>query len=505
MNTQKSNLRINIILNFLYQFFLIVTPLITAPYVSRTLGPDGIGIYSYSNSLVTYFTIIAAVGTVSYGTRTIARSREDISEYSKKFWEIELLTVITSFISLGCWLILAFCYKEYEIYLLIMSFQILSVCFDISWLYAGLEKFKYTISVNFLTKLLGIVSIFLFVKTRNDLVVYVFIMVAVHFFGNISMWIFLPKTVKRAHIEKESLKHHFKETLIYFIPSIATVLYSVLDKSLIGILVKGYVNETNGNTTVTKRISNIENGYYEQATNIITMIKTVCFVAINGVVTSRASYLYKKHRENDVKELAKKTLGITLFLSIGACFGLIAISDKFVPLFFGDGFEKTTTLLYVFASIIPVICISSVLGSLYYTPIGKRKQSSIFVVAGMLFNLILSIPLILVMKSVGAAIASVVAEIVITILYFSKSNKFITLKWLLKTVYLKIIFGLTMCAAVYFLNHYLISVISEVASLFISVLAGLLFYAGMLLLVKDESVINLIQNIKDHIIKKNEK
>lgn len=495
----SSMLRKNVVINTIFRVLMIIAPFITAPYVSRILLSDGVGVYSYTQSLVTYFTMFAALGTVSYGTREISRRRDDPESRTKAFWEIELISILCSIASLSVWLVLSFLYTEYKVFLLIFSFSILATCLDISWFYAGLEKYKYTVSINLFFKILSVVLIFVFVKTPNDVWKYILIYSGSMFLGNLSMWVFLPKFLVKAKIDKHSLKGHFKETLIYFIPTIAASLYTVLDKTLIGLLIEGQTTVIVDGQETTKKISEIESGYYEQATKIIDMIKAVSFVSIGSVMCSRISYLYKIDDKDNVKKLTLKTFEITLFLSIGAMFGIIGIANTFVPLFFGDGYEKTITLLRILACLIPIICISGVLGSTYYTPAGKRKQSSYFLIAGAALNLLLSAGLIIFFKSIGAAIASIVAETLIMVLYIIFCKKAITLKELFFILWKKVLAGLAMLLFLImfdlFIKQYFPSVLVYVLTVMVS---GAIIYFLLLALLRDNSVdmfFSIVKNV----------
>ena len=179
--------------SLLYQILTMIIPFITAPYVARVLGADGVGIYSYTQSYMTYFTLIAALGTSSYGMREIARCRNDKNEYSKKFWEIELLTILTTAICLIVWLILILFSTKYKIYFIALIPSLLATMFDISWFYTGHERIAYTVIWNAICKIIGVVCIFLFVKSKNDLVLYILLNSLVLMIGNLSMWVFLPK------------------------------------------------------------------------------------------------------------------------------------------------------------------------------------------------------------------------------------------------------------------------------------------------------------------------
>ena len=162
----KLSIKRNLILNTAYQILTMITPFITAPYVSRVLGVDGVGIYSYTGSIQYYFTMLAALGTASYGTREIARNRNNKAQRSKLFWEIELLTVFTTLASLCIWCLILVASTNYRIYLLACTFNIIAVLFDISWFYAGLEHFEHTVLQNSIFKILVIIAIFAFVKDQ---------------------------------------------------------------------------------------------------------------------------------------------------------------------------------------------------------------------------------------------------------------------------------------------------------------------------------------------------
>ena len=285
----------------------------------------------------------------------------------------------------------------------------------------------------------------------------------------------------------KNIKHHFKETLVYFIPTVAVTIYTVLDKSLIGLLIQGetVVQMPDGSAVISKT-SELENGYYEQATKIINIVKVASFVGINGVMESRAGYLYAKDDEDTINKLLRICFSITLFLSFGGAFGLAAISKTFVPLFFCSGYDKTTIILYFLSLLVPIICVSNVLGCIYYTPSGRRKQSTVYLIIGSVINLTLNIPLIILFKSVGASIASVVAESVISFLYV-KNCKIFTFKELLLKSWKKVVSGILMFTAV-FLFGYFMNFLNPFLLLGLQILIGVIVYTLVLLLLKDDSI-----------------
>lgn len=474
-STKKS-----IIYNTFYQILTLIIPFVTAPYISRVIGASGVGIYSYTTSIQTYFSMFAALGTVSYGAREIARNRDDKYKRSKLFLEIELLTVITTFICLLLWLILIGVSSDYKIYYIILTMNLFNTMFDISWFYTGLEQFKYTIIQNSIFKILGVVALFIFIKDSNDLVLYVIIMSLSTLLGTMSMWTYLPKFLQKVKFKELNIKQHFKETLVYFIPTIATSAYTVLDKTLIGVI----TNDAK------------ENGYYEQATKIINIAKAITFTSLNTVFGSRISYLFAEKKEEEIRKKINISINYILFIGIGICFGLIAVANKFIPIFFGEGYERTAILVKILSPLVIIIGISNCLGSQYYTPAGLRNKSAKIIIFGAFMNLILNLILIPKFWGIGAALATIVAELTITLMYLKYSNGYSSLKMVLKLGWKKLISGIVMLMGVSLVD---LMNISEFATIILQVGVGVLIYILSLVMLKDSFILDIFEKGKERL------
>lgn len=474
---KKTSIKRNILYNTFYQILTLIIPFITAPYISRVIGASGIGAYSYTLSIQTYFSMFAALGTASYGIREISRNREDKYKRSKLFWEIELLTVITTFICLMFWGILIGLSSNYKIFYIILTMNLLNTMFDISWFYAGMEQFKYTIVQNSIFKILGVILLFIFIKEPNDVILYVAIMSISTLLGTISMWIYLPKFIQKVKIKELKIIPHFKETLVYFIPTIATSIYTVLDKTLIGVI-----------TGEAK-----ENGYYEQATKIINMANAITFTSLNTVLSSRNSYLFTEKKEEEVKNKIKVSINYILFIGIGIIFGLISVTDKFVPLFFGTGYDKVVTLIKILSPLVIIIGISNCLGAQYYNPAGLRSKSAKFLIVGACVNLVLNLLFIPKLGSIGAAIATIIAELTITILYLIYCNGYCSIGQVFKCGWKKLVAGIVMFVVIYFVNDLNIN---NLQIMIIQIFVGILIYILTLLVLKDEFVFDIIKRVK---------
>lgn len=482
---ETKSVKKNFIYSTFYQILMIITPLITAPYLSRVLGADGIGIQSYTNSIQTYFILLATLGTASYGAREISRNRDNKGAYTKLFWEIELLTVITTSICILFWGILICFSTKYKIIYLVMTFNLFATMFDISWFFSGLEEFKFIVLRNTFFKLLGIVLMLCLVKSRNDLIKYIFILASTNMVSSLSTWSYLPRVLVKVDFHKLNVFKHLKETLVYFIPTIATSVYTVLDKTLIQVITK---NE-------------LHNGYYAQAENVINLAKSVVFTAINSVVGVRISYLFTEKKIDEIKSRIDNSLNYIFFMGMGCIGGIIGVAKTFVPTMFGKGYGPVVYLLYIFSPIILIIGISNCLGSQYYTPAGKRAQSSCYLIIGSAVNLVLNLVLIPRYASFGAAIASIMAESLITILYVNNCDGFTCWKKMWEIGYKKIISGFLMSIVLFLLYNFIKC--NAIIVLGIQIIVGVFVYGIFLLLLRDKWTMSFVIHFLNKLNKNN--
>ena len=475
MSQQSSqpSLKMNIAISTVYQVLLIVLPLITAPYIARVIGPEGSGIYDYTNSVQTYFAMFAALGTMSYGSREIARVREDAGKRSVLFWEIELMTVITSSVCIAVWLIFILFVNEYKIFYLVLTMGLISTMFDISWFFAGLEQFKYTVTKNAMCKLAGVVLMFIFVRDKDDVLLYVIIITASMMLGNMSMWLYLPRFIVGVDFKKLRIARHFRETLIYFIPSIATSVYTVLDRTLIHLITH--------NTA--------ENGFYHYTMQIVNMMKALTFAALNTVLGSRIAYLFANEAYDEIRERIHDSINYILFMGAGICFGLIGVAPRFVPLFLGPGYDRVIVMLSLMSPIVVIIGISNCLGSQYYTPAGKRRQSARFIIIGAILNLCLNLVLIPRFWGYGAIAASLAAETVITVLYIRYCEGYLPVKVLWTEGWRKLAAGAAMLAVIRLIDRV---VQMDAAALVLEVAAGFCTYCAVLILLRDTFLSDIV-------------
>lgn len=476
----KKSIKKNYLYNLIYQILTIIIPIITAPYLARVLGVKGTGVTSYTLSIVSYFIIFGSIGVSSYGQREIAMNRDDKNKCSKLFWELFLLKLFTSVLSILGYIFLIVSSTKYNVIYFILTLNILASVFDISWFFQGFEEYKFISIRNIIIKTLFTISIFVFVKNKNDLNLYILLNGLSLLISSLSLWIRLPKMINKISLKKINVFSHLKNSLIYFLPQIATQIYTMLDKTMLGIITKG----------------EIENGYYEQAYKIITMSLTV-ITSLNTVMSPRMSYLYKEKKHDEIKEKLFKSLQFTFFLGVPMMFGIASTAYGMVDWFYGFEYEKVKFLLVVFSPIIIIIALSGCLGGQYLTPCGKRLQSAGALWGGAIINFLLNLILIPKYASLGAAISSVIAELIITILYFVLSKEYVDVKKMLKKFYKYFIASILMAIVILCLYNILkISILSTV----IEIITGIIVYILVLLILKDDMIYYFLNLIKRKVL-----
>lgn len=423
---KTNNIKLNYIYNLMFQIFSMITPLITTPYVSRVLSPVGIGKFSFSASINTYFCLLAGLGFSFYAQREVAKNQGDISKQSKTFWEIVICkTILGALTFLLSWiLILSGIFGEYSLLIKIMSIEIIGVTFNISFFFQGNENFGLIALRDFIVRIIGIIFIFIFVNDQSDLWLYALCNSITVFVSALSLWPCLKKKIVKINVVEVKPLHHFLPSIRLFIPTIAISIYTILDKTLIGVLIPGTVElqRTNGIKSI-ERLADIENGYYAQSEKIIKMAMTV-IASLGTVMMPRNAKVLADGDNNTFYYNIKNAISFVFFIGAPLCAGIAAIAFNLSPWFFGPEYEKVPVLMCIFAFMIIPSGIGNVLGQQYLIPKGEDKNYAISYVLSAIINLGLNIVLIPKMLSYGAAIASVIAEFAapITMLYLTKNS-----------------------------------------------------------------------------------
>lgn len=462
----------NYIYNLVYQILVMILPIITTPYISRVLKPEGVGDYNFAFSIVSVVLIVAQLGTNLYGQREIAFVQSDLFSRSKVFWEILIIRVITTFISLPIYLIIAFQYKKYSILLLWMSIYLIANIIEVSWFFQGLEDFKKTAIRSIGVKVIGALLIFLTIKSETDLNKYVFVLAMAQLLGNAALLIKVPEKIVLVKIKALELKKHIKPVLNLFLPTAAVYVYTYIDKIILGVL-----------------SSNEEVGYFSQAEKIVKLLMTI-LTSLGIVLLPHIATIVKTGEMKKINEEISEAIAFVFGLGFPMAIGSIIIGDRFIPWFLGADYIHSVILFKVLSPLIVIIGLASVVGQAILIPLKKQKVYSISILLGALLNLVCNFLLIPHLNSLGAAIGTIVAELTVTSIQSYAVYKCIgvnVLKILVqsyKYLVASLIMGIIMR---------LISIYSPVNTImmFAIVLIGVFVYFFLLVLLKDKFITKL--------------
>lgn len=389
----KSNIKKNFFLTSIYQLIFVLTPLLTTPYISRVLGADGIGDYSFAFSVATYFTLFIRLGLNTYGNRTIAAVRDEKHLLSKTFCEIYAMQLACGCIFTGLYILWTIVFAPKAVLSFCLLLLVLSAVVDISWLLYGVEDFAVTTIRDIFVRISTVILIFIFVKSTDDLWKYTLIQGTGYIAGQLLAWLRIKRHIVFVRPGFYGTLSHLKPNLILFIPSIAVSFYKTMDKIMLGAMA----------------VSS-ELGFYESSERVIN-VPMALITALGTVMLPRMSNMVANDADKkSINALIEKSVVFATFISSVLCFGIMTVANQFVPMFYGRGYEKC---VIIYAWLLPscvFLAFANVLRTQILLPQKRDKEFIVSLMTGAVVNLALNAVLIPLYASVGAAIATLAAE-----------------------------------------------------------------------------------------------
>ena len=478
----------NVVFNLANQILILVIPLILTPYLARVLHEEGNGQYAYSFSIITYFIIFANLGFDIYGQRKIAAYQDNKEITSRAFWEILILKIIFSSISflIICIILLTFGFgKSYDLLILLLSIQVISVPFDIQFLFKGKEQFSAIFLRTFIIKIVSTICIFLFVKTIDDLWKYVLFLSLSTFLSNIIMWISIKKYICFVPIKDLELKRHLKPAISIFLPSLIYTLYSIFDRTMIGLLINN---------------ADYENGCYEQAFKINNVI-LLFVIVLSPVLVSRNANEYKKKGIDSIKNNLYFSANYIWLISLPLIVGVNVLAGNISAWFLGDGYEKVPMLLQIMSIRLVTAGFTSALGGELFIAIGKEQYFTLSTIIALVVNIVLNLILIPYYGAVGAAATTAFSEIVMMAIlcFIVQKGKYISLLKIFKLSWKYIIASIIMFFPIYFINS---AMNYSILSFIICTICGAITYYIVLVVLRDKFVLSISKKIISKVLKK---
>ena len=394
--------------NFAYNALLnlsrVIFPLITAPYISRVLEPDGIGLFNFANTYAGYFALFAVLGIPFYGIREVAKLHDDKEGLSKLVSELISVSFIATFVVTLIYIASIFLIgqlNENRVLFLVAGFLLYFAPFRIDWFYSGLEQFKYITLRTVIIRTVSIICMFIFVRTKSDLLIYVILNVCGTICGDIWNYVKLLRSGIKPRLTFIGLKKHLSPLFILFASSIAISIYTILDTLMLGFM------------TDYQQV-----GYYNNATHSFKAVLMI-ITSLSAVMIPKMSQCFQAHDYEKINDLANKSLSVVSFFAIPAAVGLATIAPTFIPLFFGTEFYGSIIPLMILSLVIIAVGMSNLLGMQILIPLNLDTAFLRSILTGAIINFVLNFVLIPKFGANGASLSSVIAEsIIVVVMYF---------------------------------------------------------------------------------------
>ena len=408
---KQKSLKVNASLNGLKQCFGIIFPLITFPYVSRVLGNEGFGIYSFSWSIVSYFVMFAGLGISTYAIREGARirnSREQLQQFCSEVFTINIVTTIASFCLLAATFFVSEKIRNYFPFILIQSSALLLNLFGRDWLNSIYEDYFYITSRYLVIQIVSLVMMFVVIRSSADVWKYCIIAIFASFGGNIPNLIYLRKYCKLRVVRRTNIKRHINALLILFVTQIAILIYVNADITMLGF----YTDDS----TV---------GIYSLSSKIYSMIKTIINAMIL-VTLPRMAYIVENTPEK-YNETLKKISSFLMIISLPIVCGLFMLSREVILITGGLTYLpgnyalKILSIAMVFA-VLCTFCMNSIL-------IANRREKDCLkaTLISAIVNVALNFIALPLWGMAGAAITTIAAEFLNLCLLLRSSKKIVDL------------------------------------------------------------------------------
>ena len=449
----------NYLYNLSYQLLVIVLPVITTPYITRVFSSNDLGSYGYYNSIVTYFILLATLGVANYGTKEISGHRKNVQ---KTFWGIYSLQVLATCLALVLYIATCLLIPSMNnLIAYILGFSLLSRGLDISWLFQGMEDFKKITVRNTAVKLLGVASVFIFVKKPSDLYLYIILLVVYDLLGQLSMWLPAREHIGRPHLDIVYAKRHIKPVILLFLPQIAISLYITLDRTMLGAL-----------------SSTTDVGIYDQALKLLNILLTIV-TSLGSVMLPRVSNLLSLGNQKAVNKLHEMSFLVYNLVIFPMIAGILIVNKDFVNFFLGQDFQEARHAIAIMVFRMFFIGWTNIMGIQILIPHNKNREFMLSTTIPAFFSVGLNILLIPSLGYIGASIVSVDTEGLVWLLQLYFTRSYLKEVKILPSMLKILAASLIMYGILYIIQPLLH--FPSVVNVLISAMLGLFIYAGLVL------------------------
>lgn len=458
--------------NYIFSLVSTVTgflfPLIAFPYASRILLADGIGQVNFFQSIINYVSLLSCLGIPMYAIREISKVRDNAAERNRTALEILILHLLLTLLGYVAVAVLAATVAKIQLdvpLFLLLSLSIVFVTIGCEWFYQGVEDFKYITIRSVIVRTVSLLLLFLLVKTKQDIIWYAAYTVLGAAGGNIFNFVRLRKYIHKSDLQWSQLRpfRHFLPALHIFALNLIISIYINLNSVMLGFMKS---NESVGLFTAATKLT--------QATLGIVS-------SLGAVMLPRLSNLISNQQWDKFRALSQKSMSFVVAITLPLSVALMLVAPYIIPIFCGESYFEAISTLFIISPIVLLIGMSNVLGIQILYPQGKENTVIVCTAIGAIVNFALNLWLIPHFAQDGAAVATVVAELLVTGSMLVLGRKHLPLKWD-KSYWTYIAASLLMGIVIYgckFLN------LNNISTLLLSLALGTLVYVFCLMVAKD--------------------
>ena len=470
------SIKANVLLNTVKQFCSLAFPLITIAYANRVLGVENIGMFSFSQTTVSYFAIFAALGISTYGMRNGAQIRDDkkkVETFISQVYSINILMTILALMGVSVLIIQPF-FARYRSLIIVLSIGILLTTIGTDWVNTIYEDYLYLTIRYIVLQIVGIGALFLFVRNESDLLKYAIINLCVSSGGNILNIVYIRRKVKFCFTFNMNLKVHMVPLLILFVNQIASSIYLSSDITVLGIL-------TDNNVV----------GIYSNASKCYSLIKGIINAAITVMVPRFSYYVANDSKNTYIRSLNTVVQYINVIL-VPAVIGLLFEAEGILYILGGTYFTAGASTLRILAVAIVPATYACILSYCVLMPMRNELIFMISTISAAISNIVLNLFFIPLWGMEGAAFTTLIAEIIVVGIAFYKSKKTIKINIDVKDCIKCLISGIGI-AAVCVVSSFATS--NAVIRLITAVVFSAPIYFIILLLLRHEAVISVAHKV----------
>ena len=464
---EKKSLRANAILNAIKQSCQILFPIISFSYTSHVLGAENIGIYNFSNSIVGYFGLIAALGISTYAIREGAQLKDnnkELEDFVTEVFSTNIISTILAYVLLGVLLLTWNKLKPYRLFIVIQSISMLFFTIGADWVNTLFEDYKYITIRYIAVQIVSILLLLILVKDSNDLVIYTILKVVAESGGMIFNWFYIKRYVHLKFRPRFNFRKHLLPILILFANQIAVTVYVNSDITILGVL------------TDDRQV-----GIYSTASRIYNLVKRLVYSVIT-VALPRFSYLTAKGDVEKLSKIYRKMSDIAMFIAMPCMVGLMFESKNILEIMAGSEYVGGSLSLIILCPAIPLVAVSNLCCNCLIIP--RRMDMLLLIATGIsaITNIVLNLILIPSFGIIAAAFTTLLGETIVVVAYLFRTKGMIS-DWFGVKNFAQVIFGCTIIGGICLLINHLR--ISSGIQLLLAVVLSILAYLLVMVTIKN--------------------